>query len=515
MNPPNIYYSAILFAEGIACLLVAVAVWVTRRRTIGSSSLTILLLALSWWDITYAIFWLDTPGPTPYFWLDITLMGAFVAPTAIFVFAVEHGRLQKWLTRPILLSLMAEPILAAIFLWTDSHHNLYYGGKRILNTTMILDAGVIHWANIYYSYAMILVAIIILVVVSRRSVGIYRRQTLMILAAIVIPWLVHISFISTGGLLPDADVTPFIFSITAIIFAFALINFRLLDLMPIARTVLVENMNEGVIVLDVNHRIVDINPAALKLVNASTSDTIGMPVNQILPDWARVMPDLKDVNQTQMDIQMEDAHINLGVSPLFDESNHFVGRLIMLRDITTWKMAQKELEKLAHIDDLTGTFNRRSFFEKANFEINRAMRHKHPLSVVMIDIDHFKVVNDRYGHPTGDQVLVKLSELCSKNIRDCDVFARFGGEEFALLMPETNMETAFEVSERLRLKIENSTIQVDKQRIQVTISLGISEFDGEADTLDKFLRRADQALYQAKQLGRNKTVVWKQAVEAR
>ena len=259
VSPPNIYYSAILMAEGVACLIVSIMIWYMRRGSTSAASLSILLLGLSWWDITYAIFWVDFPGPTPYFWLDITLVGAFIVPTALFVFSLEHARLERWLTRPIIFSLLVEPVLAFILLWTDPWHNLFYGGKRALNTTMILDAGVVHWANIIYSYALILISLVILSVAAYRSVGIYRRQTFLIIAALVIPWIVHISFLSTGGLLPNADVTPFIFSITAMIFAFALVGYRLLDIVPIARTFLIENMSEGVIVLDTHDRVVDIS----------------------------------------------------------------------------------------------------------------------------------------------------------------------------------------------------------------------------------------------------------------
>jgi diguanylate cyclase (GGDEF)-like protein/PAS domain S-box-containing protein len=513
VNPPNIYYSAILMTAGVACLVVAVMIWYTRRGAIGATSLTILLLALSWWDITYAIFWIDLPGLTPYFWLDITLVGAFIVPTSLLLFSLEHAHLQKWLTRPIRFALFIEPILAFILLWTDPWHGLFYGGKRALNTTMILDAGMVHWANVYYSYALILISVVILSLVAHRSVGIYRRQTIMILAAMVIPWIVHIGFLSTGGLLPDADVTPFIFSITAVIFAFALVRYRLLDIVPIARTVLIESMSEGVIVLDTRNRVVDINPAASKVTKLSAPALIGEPVEKVFANWKDIVTRYQDVRQVRVEVQADQTHLDLRVSPLMDNRNQIVGRLIVWRDITELKRTQAKLERLATIDGLTEVLNRRSFMEKAHNELIRSLRFEKNLSLALMDIDHFKKINDTYGHPAGDRALMEFSRLCMVNIREVNVFARFGGEEFALLMPETDIDQAYQVCERMRLNVARSSMKLDGQTVSITISLGISSMDDKRDTIDKILHRADQALYSAKQSGRNQTVIWQTPVK--
>ena len=513
VNPPNIYYSAILMAEGVACLIVALMTWYMRRGATGAVSLSVLLLGLSWWDITYSIFWIDFPGPTPYFWLDITLVGAFIVPTALFVFSLQHSRLQSWLTRPIFLVLLIEPILAMILLWTDPWHGLYFGGKRALNTTMILDAGVVHWANIIYSYALILISLVILSIAAYRSVGIYRRQTLLIIAALVIPWVVHISFLSTGGLLPNADVTPFIFSITALIFAFALVGYRLLDIVPIARTVLIENMSEGVIVLDTLDRVVDINPVASNVIGLPTAVSIGEPVDKVFSNWNDIVEKYQNVKDIRVEAELDNAYLDLRISSLWDDRSRFVGRLIVWRDITDLKRTQAKLERLATIDDLTEVLNRRSFLEKAQAELKRSLRLGKTLSIAIMDIDHFKKVNDTYGHPAGDQVLINFASSFTINIREFDVFARFGGEEFALLMPETDTNQAFQVCERLRLNVARSILDFEGQPIPITVSLGISSLTGENDTLEKILQRADQALYNAKQSGRDRTMIWQQPIK--
>jgi diguanylate cyclase (GGDEF)-like protein len=158
--------------------------------------------------------------------------------------------------------------------------------------------------------------------------------------------------------------------------------------------------------------------------------------------------------------------------------------------------------------------NRRSFLEKSQVELSRARRLHRPLTLVLMDIDHFKQINDAHGHPCGDQVLVEFSKVCTENIREFDVFARFGGEEFILLMPEADLDQAFQVSERLRLSVAERSIHCDEGNISITASLGIATLGGEHDTLEQIIQRADQALYRAKQAGRNRSVIWEKSLEA-
>lgn len=508
MTPVNITYSATLMAAGVICLVVAVMVWYMGRDTAGARPLVVFLLGLSWWDITYAIFWVGIPGPTPYFWLDIILVGAFIVPTAFLIFSLSYANLQRWLSRQVILVLMIEPVATFTLLWTDPRHDLFFGGKRALNTVRIMDAGPVFWANIYYSYLLILVAVLIIVMATFRSVGIYQKQALTILAAVIVPWIVHLSFLSTGGILPDADITPFIFSVTALAIAFAIVNYRLLDITPIAHSMLIENMIEGVIVLDTNDRVVNINPNAQKAIQQPATVLIGKPASNVFSRWSGLVTVLQGVRQARVEVPLGDAHLDLRISPLHDRRNRFVGRLIVWRDVTEFKKTQSELERLARTDTLTDVINRRHFMETADAELKRAARHKHSFTLALMDIDHFKHINDTYGHPVGDRVLIEFVKRCRTSIREEDAFARFGGEEFALLMPETDLQQGFLAAERMRSLLSNAPIVLADQSVVITISMGITELAPEEDTLEKILHRADQALYAAKQSGRNRVVTW-------
>ena len=168
---------------------------------------------------------------------------------------------------------------------------------------------------------------------------------------------------------------------------------------------------------------------------------------------------------------------------------------------------REEVHALAITDELTHIFNRRHFMKLAEYELERAKRYLHALSILIIDIDNFKSVNDNYGHLCGDAVLQELSSTCQSILRQCDIFARFGGEEFILLLPETDSASVLKVASRLCQLVANHVVEYKEAQIRVTISVGVTTFDPATDTLDNLLNRADQALYQAKRMGKNRLQV--------
>lgn len=175
------------------------------------------------------------------------------------------------------------------------------------------------------------------------------------------------------------------------------------------------------------------------------------------------------------------------------------------------EIQNKKLEELAFIDPLTGCVNRRKFEELSKSELQRSTRFDSDLSFLMLDIDHFKSVNDTYGHAIGDTVLKRFSKICLDLARDIDVVARIGGEEFVVMLPHTSADGAFMFGERFRKEIYNSEVVVDEQTVKYTVSIGISTLDIQKDTdVSMILQRADLALYEAKNSGRNKCVIYKE-----
>jgi diguanylate cyclase (GGDEF)-like protein/PAS domain S-box-containing protein len=168
----------------------------------------------------------------------------------------------------------------------------------------------------------------------------------------------------------------------------------------------------------------------------------------------------------------------------------------------------QQVQHLAITDPLTGLHNRRYFFEASRREFERARRYQHPLALLMLDIDHFKMVNDTCGHLAGDHVLVTLAARCMENLRTVDISARYGGEEFVFLLPETGIERATQVANRLRTAIMETPIDTGEKQISISVSLGLAELDEDCIDLQALVARSDMALYGAKETGRGRVTVW-------
>ena len=167
------------------------------------------------------------------------------------------------------------------------------------------------------------------------------------------------------------------------------------------------------------------------------------------------------------------------------------------------EMANQELLQLASTDPLTHVYNRRHFFTQSNTEFARAKRYDRELSVIMLDIDDFKTVNDRYGHAAGDMALISLAECCRSVIRESDIIGRLGGEEFAICCPEADLEGAKVIAERIRTRCENVLLNHQDNAFCITVSLGVTRMINSDNHLEALMHRADKLLYRAKDQGRN------------
>ena len=164
----------------------------------------------------------------------------------------------------------------------------------------------------------------------------------------------------------------------------------------------------------------------------------------------------------------------------------------------------RDLERQARIDPLTKTLNRRAFAEETNRELSRSRRTGAPLSILLVDLDRLKEVNDTYGHEAGDLALVSLAEEARSTLREEDMIARFGGDEFAVLLPGTKQEDAVKAAERIRSSIERRQFGFGDRLVAITVSIGVATRGEGNDDIDEIIRRADVGLYSAKAMGRNR-----------
>lgn len=228
-------------------------------------------------------------------------------------------------------------------------------------------------------------------------------------------------------------------------------------------------------------------------------------------DFIRSKED-KILCEKYLDIQEQFFHVSFSRS--LDISGKFSGTIIIIEDISKRKKMEKKLEKLATTDPLTEAKNRRSFQQFFETELARSQRYDHKLALLMMDIDHFKVINDTYGHDIGDKVLKLLVAEAQGILRSTDIFSRWGGEEFIVLLPESDIQQASKVAEKLRGNLSKIEVGTDcDEFIRFTVSIGMTIVENKSDLLDDILKlddivkKTDQALYLAKKQGRNRVVI--------
>ena len=277
---------------------------------------------------------------------------------------------------------------------------------------------------------------------------------------------------------------------------------------------------DAVIMIDSRDRVLFWNPAAERMFGYTRSEMLGTPLHAriIQPEMAGpvrrgletfvrtgdgpIVQRMRELMARRRD--GSDLPVELSVSAFqLDGEWHAVGTV---RDISARKAAEAQLVQLATTDGLTGIANRRHFMTQAAAELERALRHRRPLAVLMVDADHFKDVNDRYGHEAGDQALRAIAKLLAHHLRETDLLGRIGGEEFAVLLPDCPTERALLIAQRLCMRMAETRLSgPDGPPFFVTLSIGIAEAHPiEAANLSALLALADQRLYRAKQAGRNR-----------
>ncbi len=292
---------------------------------------------------------------------------------------------------------------------------------------------------------------------------------------------------------------------------------------PLASAVfesIVENSMDAVIVTDRNGDIVYWNDAATQLFGYSATAMLGKHVHDILPTY-----DLRDranaafarfkeagtgplvgrsIQVTALKKGGDSVDVQFGINVVEVDGERFIYAFI--RDISQLMQLQRELEQQASTDALTGILNRRAFLRDADTALGAVVRHKGPLSMLMLDIDHFKRVNDAFGHDGGDTALREFTTRVRLMLRSEDLFGRVGGEEFCVVLPRINSVGAILAAEKVCEIIRRGAIEIGTSRLNMTVSIGVASLADSCDTVAVIQRRADEALYDAKRLGRDRVI---------
>lgn len=530
------FYAFISILSALISFTAAIMIW--RRSAPGSSALSFLLLSMAIWAGCYATRWMDISIEAKIFWFRIMFIGVASVPTFFLLFTLGFTHHQSWLTPRHLILLSIQPVTSLFLQWTNQYHQFVYESLTIVegidSVVVELTRGPWYFFNILYSYVIIGVGFFLMSQGALRLGALYRYQYRLVLVASLLPWAANIFNEINFNTLDSLDLAPLTFGLSAIIYVFAILRTRFMDLIPVARSHLIENMYDGVMVLDAQNRVVDINPAMEVLLDKQPAFYLGKNASEVFDAWVPKTDLLWDHVETGTELKVPrnpPRYLDVRVTPLYDRDHLINGRLMVFRDVTERKqdekrlryvnerlqtqlieigLLQSKLREQAIRDPLTNLFNRRYLEETLDRELARAKRETYPVCIIMIDLDHFKKINDSYGHDAGDQVLKALANTLSEQSRRGDFACRYGGEEFVIVMPNITKHTAYERAKKLRLRLNSLKIPYEGHELTTTISMGIACYPKNGETRQELLRAADRAMYGAKKAGRDHILTYDQ-----
>ena len=509
----------------IISIIVLVAGW-PRRKIIGGGFFIGFCVSVTLWLIASTVESFVTKQETKILWSQISYIGFVQAYPYLFLFIINYVR-QRDVPIRLALSVLTIPFLTLLVVWIKPLQSWVWSGfsqGSVEYNVLIYHHGFWFWIHTIYLYILLAGGLILLLKSYVKATGPFRQQLLIIILGLWFPVITGTTY--ALGLVPieGMDITPTGLAFTGAFMAWALLRYQLLDLLPVARATLIEQLQDGVIILDKNAHVADINLATQKLLGWSVKESIGKEIELLFPGLRNIF--FSTSESIRKEVPLPDSPgiiLEIQSSSLNDNRNKEVGKLLVIRDVTSRnraeadlqnantqlkeqleknKQLQKKLEQQALHDSLTGLYNRR-IDEILIKEFSRARRENKTISLAMIDIDHFKRINDKHGHQDGDLLLKTFCDYITKNTRKEDYAARYGGDEIMLIFPGMNKEDAINKAEEIRKAFTKIIIGKSPNQETSTLSVGVAAFPQNGTTVDEVIRSADWALYLAKEDGRN------------
>lgn len=500
---------------GLALLLafLAAATWSRRRDAPEARIFAALIASMAIYAFGYAGELAQTTVGAAVRWLNVEYLATPWAGGLWVLAACRHNRLKvpAW-------PLFVIPATTFVTYYTNPGHLFFTAPLRMAQRgpfwVLVVERGPFSVLDNAYLMVCFLAGAWIYLSALRHASELFRKQAIVLVLSSFAPFVSY--FIYYAGLSPwGLDITPVTFAVTCGLIYYAIFYCGVFDLTPMARALIFNTMRDGVVILDPRDRLLDFNPAAEAIVPGLSRAGIGEEIWMLVGGQLELMEAVTGAkNPVEVTILMEGGPTSFEVRtwPLDSgaaasgagRQRGRLGRAIIFADVTPQVRLREELRRRSETDALTGIANRRRFHQALEMECLRYQRGHAPLSVLMIDLDRFKEINDRFGHPAGDAVLQAIAAGMLACLRKTDLLARFGGEEFAVLLPETGPDGAEVIAERLRAAAGSNPICVEGSSIAVTVSIGVASHLEDREAVPAILlKRADLALYRAKASGRN------------
>jgi diguanylate cyclase (GGDEF)-like protein/PAS domain S-box-containing protein len=443
----DLSYSLALILSTVAAVAITLAAW-QRRRAPGAGPLMLIGLAIAVWASTYAVHFLTVSPGARLFWLKVTYLGVVSVPSAFLAFALQYANRGTWLLRKRNIAFLCiEPILTLIILWTDPLHGLFFAGQPPVGD--IYDGGPWFWLNVAYSYLLILIGVVLLVYALRFLAPPLRGQAVAILIGAFLPWAS--SLVGLLGLNPfdNLDLTPFAFTATSVCFAIGLTRYGLLDIVPIARDAIIDNISEAIMVLDTQGRILDLNPTGLRILGWEGQQVVGLLAGEAFPEFRDLFSRFRDQLDTRQEIVLpgeQPRFLDVRISPLYDRKGRFSGRLVVAHDITERRLSEQnehEMRMLAEAlrDTASVLINSRSFDEVLDRILDNVGRVvQHDLASFML-LDEHNIAHVARSRGYREHGLESYERFMHLSVDDIPNFLKMIETGQALVVPDTDKST--------------------------------------------------------------------------
>lgn len=528
----------VLFALLLCLGMLLMSFWVIRQRDFpGRNGFAFLHFAANWWVATAAAEMSAQAASCKIFWASMAWPGLVATPTFWAVFLWQYVNSEN---KPLglrgLAGLSVMPLLAWLMALSNPWHSLFY-----LPATVPISAdpgaplhyvhGPLFFLVSAYVYLVMVLSVGVVLRAAYLSHGRHRRHYLVFTVLSALPLAAHLAYVHYDWTVFGFDPTPMSFVFVLITFVALIFGGRMFDLLPVAQHLLLKVLFDPVLVINSRQEVIEANPAALQLAvlkntwqgqKLSDWPVYGAQLAELLkPHGDSGTPPLLELHHPQRFFEVHQRLIERSART----GNFVLGQMLYLRDVTQPHLSELRLgealavseerlktisrlheqarEQVLH-DPLTGLFNRRYLDEFFEREQSRARREDSELVLALIDLDHFKLLNDTHGHMVGDEVLRAVADFFETSLRSTDVVFRIGGEEFLLILPGLGVQEALARVESLREQFATTAMMTKAGALSVEFSAGLASRREHGEGLDELMHAADAALYQAKREGRNR-----------
>jgi len=504
----NLVVILLLLSGAVVTMLTIIAF---RRRDIPLAySMAVSLLCAAVWNFGFAAEIISPSLEDKLYWANIQFLGiAFIPVAWLFMTLIAAGQDKR--AKALVPALVVIPILTNIIIWTDPIHHLFRLMPQLITSGVpfpILDndyGTYFFYVHAGYSYFLFAASLFVLVRNLGKTTGVYRKQFLILILSVILPLTVDLLYVFGISPIKEFNFTSISFTLSGLLLAVNILRNKFLDLLPLVYDVVVQEMNVGVVVLDEQSRISYLNPASEKILEVKGKDAIGQDCAETFPKLAKFWDDsCEDSIEIILSHGDYEGTYQLQCVNIHSRTNAVVGRVLTLHDVTERVALYEKIEQLSITDPLTEALNRRALSTFTEQEITRAYRYRRNLSMILLDVDNFKEINDHFGHQRGDEILKDIVLAVRRTVRASDLIFRYGGDEFVLLLVETDVVEARKTAERIRAQLTEFVL-ADSLGVEfkVAVSMGVTSL-ASGDTPSSMLHRADQALYRAKDAGKDR-----------